>query len=256
VPILDLDDDTGLAWTQVLSVMHFPGPDDGEVRREFSLAYHVMQLAELERFGEDESADGCEAEQADELSKTRLTKFFRDGGFRALWESEAPAKVIDAAYQRELAGQTAGQLLLHMLACADNPRQRRHARVRRAIYLLEKARRDHPQTFNGRRVPFSRRWLKRAWSEFGPAAHLWAASRIEMGLSGSAAGEGAPLDRFLAFAELLANEATRLEIEWAADAEKAWRVPPGTPLPRVTYELPSINDPRVRRILRSYKPTR
>jgi len=254
--VLELDPDVGLASTRVLAVMHYPDPADDQYRARFAVADHVGELAKLEAKQADEDLPLEEAEAVDELFKRRLAALFRDGGFPAVWQGGDPAGVIDAALKREVEGHTAGQILLCLLAFANNPRRRQHATVRRAVFTLEQGRKARPQRFAGKRVPASQSWILRAWSRFKPAAHLWAAARLEAGFARHGATEDVPLARFLSLSEEVARRTAQLAVPWPFDAENAWRLPEGTRLPEVRFQVPSINRAQILVPLRKYKARR
>ena len=256
MPILELESDAGLAWTQVWAVMYLPSLKDDSARRQFMHAHHVKELGELEQLRDKEDVTELEEEQSDSIYRLRLAAFFRDGGFPELWKVESPALVLENALAHQVRGMTAGQILLCLLAFANSRRRREHATVRRAIEMIMQTRKEKPLLHGGKKVPAGRSSIKQAWSQFKPVAHLWAAVRLERGPSAPTGLGDSPLGRLLATAEGLAAHAEELGVPWASDEKCAWRVAPGTPLPEVEFQIPSLNRAKLLVSLRSYRRLR
>ena len=77
VPVFEFENDSDLAWTQVLAVMRYPGIKEGKARETFSFAHRMMKLSELERLRTTRNLSAAEATRF-EVSRAA---FFRDGGF-------------------------------------------------------------------------------------------------------------------------------------------------------------------------------
>jgi hypothetical protein len=125
-------------------------------------------------------------------------------------------------------GEIAGGLLVYLFACAQHePGNASMERVYRDLY-------------RGGCRGFSRRQLAEIWKEFKPAAHLWAALRLDR-----ARWEQGRLAVWLALAEsfrLAAEEFRPPKAPPVLAPDEAWRVPPRFRLPRLQFGFPRPED--------------
>jgi hypothetical protein len=153
-------------------------------------------------------------------------------------------------------GWVAGEMLLHLLCMAEHAPE--HATVNKACFLVLRDLAD-ARLYSGSKAPCSRKTIWDAWSEFRPAAHLWASftltldgchdleaarGRLEAANSPPlpAPGGSRPVGLFpklVPVAEALRRLAEGYKIPAAGDM---WSVPARIILPPVDVTIPPPTD--------------
>lgn len=159
---------------------------------------------------------------------------------------EDAQQLIGQRYPRDL---LAGLLLVYVLACVDAGEPCSFEDAIATFRTGAGARR-------GGIVGRSRSIVLETWSTFSPAAHLSATRLFMRSLWEDAAGNGAVLSYFLAFAEALRRRGEQHRTPHSKssllDPSESWTVPDWVVLPEITLRLPA--PAAVRRALQEPAP--
>jgi hypothetical protein len=170
-------------------------------------------------------------------------------GDLALLQAESPSEVLSGG-KNCFGGWVAGEILLLILNLAEHAPE--HASVNRAVRVLvdDLAKR---KLRNGREAPCSRALLLAEWSNFRPAAHLWAAYNIyaqrwgglEMSAIELLPEKVVDLSLLATAAELARSAAgivPRGRQRPILDPGELWTIPDALPLPRIDFQIPALTD--------------
>jgi len=235
------------------AVMAFPR--DSAKRHSFLARFWELETATLEASLRDEPGM-----QPRELSRV-LGEWFGArledvGGFSILGNAPALPELQERLYGSIWPGQAAGDILINLLQLEVSGVG---ASVNKAVALTIGLLRSGVTKKSGEPgAGKSERYIRKAWEEFKPACHLWAAFgwwRDQEFDAGPFEIETA--DQLLMVAEAFLRMASALQSrgrrETVLNAEEMWRVPRRYPLPRLKhFEVPPLTDAQLE-ILSSYK---
>jgi len=230
LPVLSLSKLTELATIELSAVMLAPRDKQ---QREHLMAARILD--EAIRFRREAATAGdAAAHRAAKLYERLLLS-----RLEVIRESPPSKTLSEHSGKGEMRAKIAGALFLYMLTLKlnPNPQLKKCATLRKGVFVLSM--RNQAGRGYGKTAVMS------AWRAFEPVAHLWAARRIKVRPGGFRLGS------FLSRAEQLAQRAIDCGIPWSSD--EAWRVDRHLVMPPVSFELPSMSSPVIRRILRQYK---
>jgi hypothetical protein len=181
------------------------------------------------------------------------------GGFAALQDAPALGEMLERIASRIWPGHAVGGLLLHLLQlrAAGLP-----ASVNKAIAIeLDYLTNEPTDGIPG--AGKNERYLRKAWAEFKPTCHLWAAFRLWI-------VQGRPesfspireesIDAFLAISQAFLGLASSLQStsrrELLLDPSETWRVSRRFELPAVNFRVPPLEDWKLDAIRRHFKSSR
>ncbi len=174
------------------------------------------------------------------------------GGFSVLSEAPNYEAMLDRAVQSVWPGCVAGDLLIHLIQMHAAGVQ---ASVNKAV-AIEKVFLAEAAAADGSSTGKTERYIRRAWEEFKPACHLWAAWRL-LERTGSVDEQ---TNGRLALSHILLDLALSLRPKGRREhllrAEDMWHLPRRYEHPvLIHFKIPPLDDWQLK-ALRDYKPSR